>query len=125
VTHPFAPPRPPAEPAPPPAAVALARPAPPAPIIPPSPVEGIDTNRPPTYPPTALRRGEQGSVMLRVSVSPDGRPVAVDLAQTSGYPILDTAALAAVRQWRFNPAIQAGRPVAANAEVPVRFRLEN
>jgi periplasmic protein TonB len=125
VIHPFAPPRPPAEPAPPPAKVALSRSEPPAPIIPPSPVAGIDTNRAPNYPPSALQRGEQGNVTLRVSVSPDGRPIAVDLAQTSGYPILDTAALAAVRQWRFNPAIQAGRPVAAIAEVPVRFRLEN
>lgn len=85
----------------------------------------METNRPPTYPPSALRRGEQGNVMLRVDVSAAGMPTDVDLAQSSGYRSLDTAALAAVRQWRFNPATQAGTPVAAIAKVPVQFRLEN
>jgi protein TonB len=85
----------------------------------------METNRAPVYPERALRHGEQGRVMLRVSVSADGTPIEVELAETSGHPSLDTAALAAVRQWRFSPAMQAGRPVAAIAEVPVRFRLDN
>jgi protein TonB len=82
-------------------------------------------NRPPLYPERALRRGEQGQVMLRVRVAADGTPAGVDLAETSGHESLDRAAVAAVLQWRFNPATQAGRPVAAVAEVPVRFRLAN
>jgi periplasmic protein TonB len=73
----------------------------------------------------ALRRRAQGSVMLRVNVSVKGMPTEVDLAATSGHPSLDNAAIAAVRQWRFNPATQAGTPVAAIAQVPVFFRLEN
>jgi protein TonB len=85
----------------------------------------METNRPPIYPQSALRRGDQGSVMLRVNVSAKGTPTEVDLAGTSGHPSLDDAAITAVRQWRFNPATQAGAPVAAVAEVPVRFRLEN
>ena len=62
--------------------------------------------------------------MVRVRVTADGAPIEVELAETSGHPALDTAALAAVRQWRFDPATQAGRPVAATAEVPVRFRID-
>ena len=85
----------------------------------------MESNRAPAYPATALRRGEQGRVMLRVSVSADGAPLEVDVAQTSGFPSLDSAALSAVRQWRFVPATQAGRPVAAIADVPVRFRIDN
>jgi periplasmic protein TonB len=85
----------------------------------------MGTNRAPAYPQSAMRRGDQGSVMLRVSVAADGTPTEVDLARTSGHPSLDTAALAAVRQWGFNPATQAGTPIPAIAEVPVRFRLEN
>jgi TonB family protein len=85
----------------------------------------MQTNRAPIYPATALRRGEQGRVMLRVAVSVDGTPIDVGLAETSGHPSLDTAALMAVRQWRFNPATQAGRPVPAIAEVPIRFRIDN
>ncbi len=96
-----------------------------APFVPPSPIAGIETNRAPVYPPSALRRGEQGNVMLRVSVSADGAPLAVDMAVTSGYPSLDRAAEAAVRQWRFNPARRDGIAVAAIADVPVRFRLSN
>ena len=85
----------------------------------------METNRAPAYPEIALRRHEAGRVMLRVSVSAHGRPLEVDVAKTSGYPILDSAALSAVRQWQFIPAMQAGTPVAAVAEVPVRFQIDN
>jgi protein TonB len=95
------------------------------PLIPPRPVAGMETNRAPAYPAIALRRHETGRVMLRVSVSAHGRPVEVDVAQSSGYPILDSAALSAVRQWQFIPAMQAGTAVAAIAEVPVRFQIDN
>ncbi len=97
----------------------------PAPLIPPHPVVGMETNRAPTYPEAARRRGEQGSVLLRVNVSAEGAPVEVALAATSGHTNLDSAAIAAVRQWRFVPATQAGKAVPAVAEVPIRFRLEN
>jgi protein TonB len=131
--------RPPSEPArqfasltPPPAPaevpsveVAAARPVASGPLTPPRPIAGMATNRAPTYPEIALRRDEQGRVMLRVSVSADGTPLQVEVARTSGYPSLDAAALSAVRQWRFVPATQAGIAVAAIAEVPVRFRIEN
>jgi protein TonB len=95
------------------------------PLIPPRPVAGMETNRAPPYPEIALRRHETGRVMLRVSVSAHGRPLEVDVAQSSGYPTLDSAALSAVRQWRFIPAMQAGTAVAAIAEVPVRFQIDN
>jgi protein TonB len=106
-------------------AAAVAKSAVAEPVIPPRPVSGMETNHPPGYPEFARRRGEQGRVMLRVSVSADGTPLEVDVAATSGFPVLDSAALSAVRQWSFVPATQAGAPVSAVAEVPVRFRLEN
>lgn len=107
------------------APIALASPDASAPLVPPRPVAGIATNRAPAYPEVARRRGEQGRVMLRVSVSADGTPLDVALAETSGHASLDSAALAAVRQWRFIPATQAGKSVPAIAEIPVRFRLDN
>jgi protein TonB len=85
----------------------------------------METNRAPVYPESARRRGEQGRVLLRVDVSAEGMPLDVSVAGTSGHPILDSAALSAVRQWRFVPGTQAGRAVAAVAEVPIRFHLEN
>ena len=47
------------------------------------------------------------------------------IATSSGHQILDDAAVAAVRTWRFSPATQAGVPVAAIADVPIRFSIAN
>jgi protein TonB len=85
----------------------------------------MESNRPPHYPETARRRGDQGRVIVRVNVSPDGEPLTLSIAHSSGSTTLDEAAMAAVRQWRFVPARQSGQPVAAAAEVPIVFRLEN
>lgn len=95
-----------------------------APLVPPHPVAGMASDRPPTYPEMARRRGEQGRVLLRVHVDVSGSPVTVSVAATSGYRLLDDAARSAVLQWRFVPAEQAGRPVPAVAEVPVQFQLQ-
>ena len=94
-----------------------------APLAPAHPVAGMESDRPPVYPEIARRRGQQGRVVLHVNVSPEGMPVAVTVAESSGYASLDAAALAAVRQWRFVPATRGDTPVPAVAEVPVRFRL--
>jgi protein TonB len=85
----------------------------------------MESDRPPAYPEIARRRGEQGRVLLRVNVSAEGQPIEVDVAQTSGYPALDQAAQSAVRRWKFIPAMRAGTPITAMADVPVRFRLED
>jgi periplasmic protein TonB len=62
--------------------------------------------------------------MVRVAVSADGLPADVTVADSSGHPSLDQAAVAAVRKWRFSPATQGGRPLPSIAEVPIRFHLE-
>ena len=114
--------------------VAVARPAPPAapvtqadateaPFFPARPVAGMESDRPPAYPEAARRRGEQGRVVLKVDVSANGSPLDVSVVQGSGFASLDAAALGAVRQWRFMPATRGGTPVAAVAQVPIRFRL--
>lgn len=77
----------------------------------------------PVYPDVARRRGRQGRVVLRVEVRPDGAAGAVSIDRSSGDVRLDEAALAAVRQWRFRPALRNGVPVVARVRVPVRFRL--
>jgi periplasmic protein TonB len=94
-----------------------------APLTPAHPVAGMESDRPPSYPEIARRRGQQGRVVLHVNVSAEGMPIAVTVAESSGYATLDTAALAAVQQWRFVPASRGGMPIPALAEVPVRFRL--
>ena len=80
-------------------------------------------NPAPAYPPMSRRRGEQGEVRLRVWVSADGRAERVAVQQSSGFSRLDEAALKAVADWRFVPAQQGGRAVAAQVIVPVAFRM--
>jgi len=119
------PPEPPASPA---AEVVAA--APPAPPAPPAPlvVPRFDAeylrNPAPAYPAVARRMGEQGKVLLRVVVRPDGMPDSVVLRQSSGSARLDEAALEAVRKWRFVPARQGSTPVTAAVIVPIVFSLE-
>ena len=82
----------------------------------------FDRSPEPDYPPTALRRGEGGTVVVRVEVGADGVPGEVGFARRSGSRELDRAALAAVRDWRFRPATRDGREVASVVEQPVEFQ---
>jgi protein TonB len=81
-------------------------------------------NPPPPYPLAARRRGEVGTVTLRVLVSAEGRPEQVELERSSGFDTLDLAAVQGVRQWRFAPARRGGEPHQAWVLVPIVFRLE-
>jgi protein TonB len=81
-------------------------------------------NPPPPYPLASRRMREQGKVLLRVHVSAGGDAEQVLIDGSSGHPRLDESAREAVRAWRFAPARQGGRAVAAWVIVPIRFALE-
>ena len=79
----------------------------------------------PAYPRQALMDGAQGTVLLKVLVDETGKPVEVRVERSSGNRALDTAARTQVlRQWRFQPATEAGVPVQAIGLVPVSFNLQ-
>jgi len=79
---------------------------------------------PPPYPITAIRLGQQGTVVLRIRVGTDGSPLAVDIEKSSGSRVLDQAARQQVlRRWRFVPATVNGQVVEADGLVPVEFTL--
>ena len=82
-------------------------------------------NPEPPYPAMARRRRQEGLVLLSVRVSAQGRAVRVELKQSSGFPVLDEAALQAVRGWEFEPARLGAVGVESEIEVPVRFKLMN
>ncbi len=77
----------------------------------------------PEYPPQARRERQEGVALVKVRVGADGLPIEVSLAHSSGFPLLDDAAVRGVRRWTFDPAHSAGVPVASQVEVPVRFNL--
>jgi protein TonB len=80
-------------------------------------------NPKPAYPLMSRRLGEQGTVLLRVTVGEQGEVRAVALEESCGHARLDEAALRAVRHWRFLPAQRAGVAVTSSVLVPVTFSL--
>jgi protein TonB len=81
-------------------------------------------NPSPAYPGLARRRGYEGVVLLDVLVSAEGRVGELRVACSSGYSLLDRAAVEAVDGWRFEPGRRGDRPVSMRVRVPVRFRLQ-
>lgn len=77
----------------------------------------------PEYPRAAREAGWEGTVILRVLVLPDGSAGNVTLHQTSGHSILDEAALSAVKNWRFIPAMDGNFPMQSAVHLPIRFDL--
>lgn len=106
---PSAPPAPPSAPEAPPAGA----------LVQPRPIAGQMPA--PRYPTRALRRGDSGTVLVRAEIGPDGVPTSVSIADGSGSRLLDRAAMEAVEQWRFHPAMQDGRPTTGTVEIPIAF----
>lgn len=80
-------------------------------------------NPAPAYPALSKRLKEIGRVLLSVHVSREGSALSVDVLSSSGFSRLDEAAVTAVRRWRFVPAQQGGRAIAAVVTVPIEFSL--
>ena len=88
------------------------------------PPVAINPVTPMVYPPALLDQGIEGRVLLRLFVDARGNliPDSTRLAESSGYPALDSAALSGARELRFSPALRNGRAVAAPFLQPVHFR---
>ncbi len=103
-------------------------PQPPAPVTPPlrlhsgitAPRKAVDVA--PTYPPIARNAHIEGIVVLEATIDTEGR--VTDLRVLRSVPLLDDAALQAVRQWRFTPGQLNGQAVAVIITVTVRFALD-
>lgn len=79
----------------------------------------------PRYPISELKNGVEGTVVLRVLVDIDGKPIDVSIETSSGNRNLDRSALQHVlKTWRFKPAMQNGQAVQAYGLVPIAFNLQ-
>lgn len=81
-------------------------------------------NPAPSYPLQSRRLKEEGRVLLKVLVSAQGMALTVQVEQGSGHARLDEAAMEAVRQWRFVPAMRGTETVEGWVVVPILFRLD-
>jgi TonB family protein len=88
------------------------------------PPVAINPVSPVRYPPALLAQGIEGRVLLRLFVDSAGSviPDSTRIAESSGYPALDSAALVGSPELRFSPALHQGRPIAAPFLQPVQFR---
>ncbi len=84
--------------------------------------EGLLVHRvQPTYPPLARQARIQGSVVIAAVIGKDGS--IQNLKVMSGHPMLTSAALEAVRQWKYRPYFLNGEPVEVDTTVTVNFTL--
>jgi protein TonB len=88
--------------------------------------EGINAPRAivsvkPVYPPIAIQSHIEGDVELDCVIAPNGEVREVRVLR--GHPLFKTAAVDAVRQWRYTPPRLNDTPISVLLTVTVRFRL--
>jgi len=84
------------------------------------PTKTVDVK--PIYPPDALTARVQGVVICEAVIGPDGKVADVRILRS--IPLLDRAAIDAVRQWEFTPTLLNGTPVPVIMTMTVNFTLE-
>lgn len=77
----------------------------------------------PRYPEKVRKEKVTGQVVIQATIEKDGTVARASVVRPV-HPDLDAAALEAVRQWRYEPAMQNGRPVAVYMTLTVEFRLK-
>jgi protein TonB len=88
------------------------------------PPVALNAESPVGFPAPLLAQGVEGIVVLHLFVDANGAalPESTRVAESSGYPGLDSAALAAVPQLHYAPAVHGGTPVATAFLQPIQFR---
>jgi periplasmic protein TonB len=75
----------------------------------------------PKYPQEAVEERIEGTVRLHAVIGRDGSVAQLEIV--SGYPALASAALDAVRQWKYRPSLLNGEPVEVDTTIDVIFSL--
>jgi TonB family protein len=84
--------------------------------------KGIDL-QPAPYPESERKNGAEGWVLVNLMIDPEGKPYEMAVADSTGNPVFDKAALAQVAKWRFEPATMNGKPIDASSNVKLTFLL--
>jgi len=85
-----------------------------------TPVKKLKVEKPP-FPPIANELNWKGTVVLRLTIDPDGRVSSAEIHTSSGHAILDNIALDTARKWLFEPKKNGEFPVTAKINFPVDF----
>lgn len=106
-----------------PVAAVAARPEPPRPAVVVDARPQESANIPPRYPAAALRARQQGTVVIELQIGLTGVVLDAHVVESSGWRLLDDAALAQLRQWHFDPARRDGVPFVSWFRQPVEFHI--
>lgn len=89
-----------------------------------APPVALNAVSPVRYPSALQAQGAEGTVLLRLFVDAKGEvhQDSTRIAESSGYPGLDSAALGAAAELRFAPALHGGAPVPTPFLQPIQFR---
>lgn len=87
-----------------------------------SPIPGM--NPPPDYPHAARKAGLSGEVTVLLEIAADGTVDAAHVEISSGYAVLDDAALLQLSKWTFEPAKRAGVAVRGAYRTVIEFALK-
>ena len=91
-------------------------------------VERVELPRPierivPEYPRIARRRGLEGEVVIRVTISLSGDPLTAEIVSPSDHRVLNDAAIAAVQAARFRPGFVGDQPTEMSLSIRIVFEL--
>ena len=81
------------------------------------------SNTPPVYPGLARKRVQEGTVFLQVLVNREGRVDDLEIETSSGFTLLDRAAVSSVKKWSFEPGRRGKERIPMWVRVPVTFKL--
>jgi protein TonB len=110
----------------PPRPIPVAQPAPPPPasVAASNLDDSVIDGKPPKYPLESLRKKEQGTVMLRLTIGTNGSVSSISVAKSSGFDRLDDAALRAVRLWRWRPMVRDGQALEVMGVMAIPFVMK-
>lgn len=78
----------------------------------------------PPYPESKRRMEEEATLQLRLAIDERGRVTAVEPLGRADEAFVDSARRHLIRNWRYKPATEDGRPVPSSLTITLRFRLE-
>jgi protein TonB len=76
------------------------------------------------YPPEAARRHQQGTVVLMLYINGSGALDKIEIVKSSGFPLLDEAAIREMKLSKFQPAMEGAIPIRSRAQASVTYRLQ-
>ena len=79
----------------------------------------------PEYPRDALRRGQEGYVVVEFTVQTDGSTADIKVVESEPRNAFDREAIRAVSRWKFEPALRDGRPVESRLQHTIDFNLND